>query len=45
MKVEALISYLAAWLKELIKGIMQTFGWLENLGTMLDETTTNKSAE
>lgn len=42
MNVEALISYLAAWAKELIKSIMQTFAWLENLGA---EETTTEAAE
>ncbi len=39
MNVEALIAYLAAWLKELIKGLMQTFDWLGGLGEMLEGTT------
>lgn len=28
MNVEALIAYLAAWAKELIKTIMEAFDWL-----------------
>ncbi len=28
MNVEALIAYLAAWLKELIKTVMEAFDWL-----------------
>ena len=28
MNVEALIAYLAAWAKELIKTVMEAFDWL-----------------
>ena len=34
MNVEALIAYLAAWAKELIKTIIEAFDWLKiNFGT------------
>ena len=39
MNVEALIAYLGEWLKALVKSLMQTFAWIENLPAMLEGTT------
>lgn len=40
MNVEALISYLAEWLKELIKTVIEAFDWLSiNFGGTEEETT------
>ena len=41
MNVEALIAYLGAWLKALLKGIENVFTWVQTLG---EETTTEAPA-
>lgn len=42
MNVEALIAYLAAWLKAFLKGIENVFTWVQTLG---ETTTEDPTAE